>query len=197
MNEQLVRRRLENNDMFLHADVQGAPYTIIKNENIDIKNLDNSESDDTSTNDEFSEADLEEAAYIAGCYSKAWKSGVGSINVYSVSPSQISFSAPSGEYLPKGGIIVSGKRKYFNVPMQLFVGVYFDEIYAYLFVSGNETTMKMFSATYTKMNNSNSSQKKSDIAKKILSYFENSVREEENKNKLRTLTINDYIMKIP
>ncbi|MHA1992412.1 MAG: ribosome rescue protein RqcH [Candidatus Hodarchaeales archaeon] len=197
MNEQLVKKRLEDSNMFLHADVQGAPYTIIKNEKIDILTANDSESNNEEVQQGFSDLDLNEAAFIAGCYSKAWKSGLGLIEVYAVNPSQLSFSAPSGEYLPKGGIIVSGKRTYFKIPMQLYIGVNFDDTHAFLFVSGNETTIKKHTVVYTILNNSNSSQKKSEIAKKIQAYFEKMIKDSDDQVKLKTLTINDFILKIP
>ncbi|OLS27763.1 MAG: hypothetical protein HeimC3_02310 [Candidatus Heimdallarchaeota archaeon LC_3] len=197
MNEQLVRKRLEKKNIFLHADITGAPYTIVKNESIDINSRQTDENEIKDTDNDISDTDLEEAAFIAGCYSKAWKTGLGIIEVYSVDPSQISFSAPSGEYLPKGGIIVSGKRKYFKIPMKLFIGVYFDDIYAYLLISGVEQIVKEKTSSYTVLSNSNLDQKKSEIAKKIQNYFEKTIKDEENNAKLKTLTINDYVLKIP
>ena len=222
MNEQLAKRRLESKDRFLHADIPGAPYTIVKynevhmetspieetaidnleplNEpiisqklKVDSKEVSKNEPNDTEITDD----DLREAAMIAGCYSKAWKSGLGSVEVYAVDPTQISFSAPSGEYLPKGSIIISGKRQYFKIPLQLYIGVYFDDTYAYLFVTGHDPTIQKACKVYTKISSSQTDQKKSEIAKKIQNFFERSVNDEENRRKLKTLTINDYILILP
>ncbi len=105
-NESIVRKYLNENDIFMHADIHGAPVVIIKTDNR-----------------QPSEEDLSEAAVIAACYSKAWKTGVGYANVYWVKGSQVSKSPPSGEYLPKGSFMVYGKRNYLRVQLVLGIGV--------------------------------------------------------------------------
>ncbi|MHA2366135.1 MAG: ribosome rescue protein RqcH [Candidatus Hodarchaeales archaeon] len=187
-NERLIRRRLEKEDIFFHADVQGAPYTLLKVNEIDLD----------IKNQEPTNLDFLEAAIIAAVYSKAWKAGLGSTDVYSVNSDQVSFSTPSGEFLPKGGVIIRGKRHYYkNIPLKFWIGVYFDEIYAYLFVSGNEDVIKTRTITYTNMSaSSQSGEKKGETAKKIQRYFERTVQEEDLL-KLKTLTLNDYVHFIP
>ncbi len=105
-NESIVRKYLEANDIFMHADIHGAPVVIIK-----------------TGNKQPSEEDLSEAAVIAACYSKAWKTGAGYVDVYWVKGSQVSKSPPSGEYLPKGSFMVYGKRNYLRVQLILGIGV--------------------------------------------------------------------------
>lgn len=186
-NERLVRNRLAADDLFFHADVQGAPYTILK---LDDNDLDREGQEPT-------EQDMEDAARIAGIYSRAWKAGLGSVDVYSVGADQVGFSAPSGEYLPKGGVMVTGRRQYYTVATKLFVGVYFDETYAYLFASGNEDVVKDRVLVHTTFTGpSHGSEKKGELAKKMLKYFEREVSEED-KPKLKTLTLNDLVQKIP
>ncbi|MCG3109876.1 hypothetical protein L3N51_02173 [Metallosphaera sp. J1] len=105
-NESIVKRMLDDKDIFMHADIQGAPATVIKNP-IDIK-----------------EQDLADAAVLAGCYSKAWKLGLASIDVFWVYGDQVSKSPPSGEYLPKGSFMIYGKKNYIkNVRLELTIGV--------------------------------------------------------------------------
>lgn len=184
-NEQMAKRRMDEKDIFFHADVQGAPYTLLKiaeAENQDI---------------EPDEDDYLDAARIAGIYSKAWKAGLGSIDVYSALPEQLSFSAPTGEYLPKGSIFIEGKRTFYKVELKIYVGISFDDTYAYLFVSGNERSVKSRTTVYTSLNApSHGSDKKSDLAKKIIKYFEKNVSEDDLP-KLKTLTINDYVLLLP
>ena len=107
-NEALVRKYLRENDIFLHADIHGAPATILK----------------TEGNESPSEEELSDAAVIAACYSKSWKAGLGAIDVFWVRGSQVSKTPPSGEYLAKGSFMVYGKKNYIkNVPLTLAVGL--------------------------------------------------------------------------
>ncbi|MEM1657610.1 MAG: ribosome rescue protein RqcH [Candidatus Jordarchaeales archaeon] len=100
-------KKMEPNDIFFHADVHGAPVVIVKTEGKTCP-----------------ETTLKEAAQFAVSYSRAWKEGVLQADAYWVYPEQVSETPPSGEYLPKGGLIIRGKRNYFhNVPLELAVGV--------------------------------------------------------------------------
>jgi len=104
-NEAVVRRYLEDDDYFLHAEVQGAPAVVLKGK-------------------EAKEEDLREAAFLTACYSKAWKEGRGSVDVFYVKGSQVSKSPPPGQYVAKGAFIIRGKREYVrNVPLRLALGV--------------------------------------------------------------------------
>ncbi len=105
-NESIVRRLLEPNDVFMHADIHGAPVVVVKTQG-------------KTPSDE----DIREAALLAACYSKAWKQGLGYVEVYWVKGSQVSKSPPSGEYLPKGSFMVYGKRNYVRVELRLGIGV--------------------------------------------------------------------------
>lgn len=88
-NEAVVRRYLEDDDIFMHAEVQGAPAVVLKTEG-----------------KEVTEKDLREAAFLTACYSKAWKEGRGSVDVFYVKGSQVSKSPPPGQYVAKGAFII-------------------------------------------------------------------------------------------
>lgn len=106
-NELLVRRYLRPNDIFLHADIHGAPATIMRIE----KNHPN-------------EREIHEAAQFAASFSNAWKVGLYSVDVYWVYGNQVSKKAPSGEYLGKGSFMIYGKRNYIRgVKLSLAIGV--------------------------------------------------------------------------
>ncbi len=110
-NELLVRRYLGEDDIFLHADIHGAPATILKTEG--------------RAPDEH---DIEEAAQFAASYSSAWEAGLYAVDVYWVWGKQVSKKAPSGEYLGKGAFMVYGKRNYLRrVKLSLAVGYNPDE----------------------------------------------------------------------
>ena len=95
-NEQLVKKHLENTDLYYHADIHGAPHTVLK--------------------DGANSEDIEqlESAIFAGAYSSAWKNKVYSVDVYSVNSDQVSKTAASGESLGTGSFVIRGKREYFR-----------------------------------------------------------------------------------
>jgi len=106
-NIKLIRRYLEPHDIVLHADIHGASVIIVK-----------------TNKKEIDEETLKEVAVFAASYSKAWKIGLASINVYWVYGSQVSLRPPSGEYLPKGSFMIYGKKNYINnVELKLAIGV--------------------------------------------------------------------------
>jgi len=97
-NEILIKKYLEKNDLVFHADIHGAPFFVIKNPD----------------GREISEETLRETAEMAASYSKAWKKGLGSCNVYYVTPEQVSKKAPPGEYLTKGAFMIYGEKEWFR-----------------------------------------------------------------------------------
>jgi len=109
-NEIVVKKYLKENDRYAHADIQGAPSIIIKNKGINDKNI------------EISEKTLNEACIFAASFSKAWKQ-FAEAQAYWVLPEQVSKSAQSGEFVPKGAFIIRGKRNYYNCKLELAVGV--------------------------------------------------------------------------
>jgi len=104
-NEALVSHHLDKNDMVFHAEILGAPIVIVK------------------TSGKPSREALTEAAQFAASYSRAWREGLGSMSVYYVKPDQISRSAPTGEYLPKGSFFVRGKRNYVKTELKIAIGL--------------------------------------------------------------------------
>ncbi|MDK6028249.1 ribosome rescue protein RqcH [Ignisphaera sp. 4213-co] len=106
-NIYLIKRFLHDNDIVMHADIHGGSAVIVKTNN---RNID--------------EEALKEAAILAACYSKAWKMGLHSVNVFWVPGFQVSLSPPAGEYLPRGGFMVYGKKNYLNdVKLRLGIGL--------------------------------------------------------------------------
>jgi predicted ribosome quality control (RQC) complex YloA/Tae2 family protein len=101
-NEIIYKKYIEPQDIVLHADVAGAPLTVIKTQG-----------------HEPSVETLKEAAQFAGVYSSAWKRGVGTIEVYWIKPDQV--AKESG--LSKGSFMISGKRNYLRAMMRIAIGV--------------------------------------------------------------------------
>jgi len=106
-NEILIKKHVESNDLIFHADVQGAPFFVVKN----------------PSSVQVDEDTLRETAQAAASYSSAWKRGVGSCDVYQVKPEQVSKTAESGEYIPKGGFMIRGHKNWFrDTSLRLAVG---------------------------------------------------------------------------
>jgi predicted ribosome quality control (RQC) complex YloA/Tae2 family protein len=104
-NDQLVKKHLKEGDRYAHADVHGAPSTVVKE------------------GSRAGEATLREACEFALAYSKAWSAGLASGSAYWVLPEQVSKQAESGEFLPRGAFVIRGKRNYLHdLPVRIAVG---------------------------------------------------------------------------
>lgn len=108
-NELLIKKHMDDNDVYFHADIHGAPHVILKIPN----------------KEHISDTDKREAAIFAGIFSSAWKSKVFSVDVYSTSPDQVSKTANTGESLSTGAFVIRGKREYFR-KLDLTCGVGYD-----------------------------------------------------------------------
>ncbi len=105
-NREVVEKHMDDKDRYLHADIVGAPHVVVK-----------------ADSREVPESTLREAAEFAAMHSRAWREGLGSLEVYWVMPSQVSRRAPSGEYIPRGAYIIEGKRNFLKVAIEAAVGV--------------------------------------------------------------------------
>lgn len=115
-NEELVKKYMDRNDVFFHAQAHGAPITIIKTEGR-----------------EATPEALAEAAQFAVSYSSVWKAGQFSGDCYWVRPDQVSKTPESGEYVAKGAFIVRGERNYVkDVPVRAAIGIRLDEAGCYV-----------------------------------------------------------------
>ncbi len=135
-NEAVVRKHMEPGDVFMHADIRGAPATVIK----------------VRRGGGF-EKSIREAAVIAACYSKAWSMGFSEIDVYWVLGEQVSKTPPSGEYLEKGSFMIYGRKNYVrHIALNMALGV--EEVYDSLYgtyrrvIVGPEDVVKERSLVY-------------------------------------------------
>ncbi|UCC91220.1 MAG: DUF814 domain-containing protein, partial [Candidatus Aenigmatarchaeota archaeon] len=109
-NEVLVRKHSEPSDLVFHSDIQGSPFVVIK-----------------SGDSEVSDYARKEAAEFTAAYSKAWGSGLATVDVYAIRPDQVSKQPPTGEYLPKGSFMIYGQREWFrDVELKIAIGVRID-----------------------------------------------------------------------
>ncbi len=104
-NAEIVSKYLDESDLFFHVDMPGGSVVVLK--------LGGREPDEASVN---------QAATAAGVFSRAWREGLTSVDVYYVRGSQVSKHAPSGLYLPKGSFYITGKRNYVRVKLEVCVG---------------------------------------------------------------------------
>jgi predicted ribosome quality control (RQC) complex YloA/Tae2 family protein len=104
-NDQAVKKHLTSKDRYAHADVHGAPSTILKEGG-------------SATEDE-----LRELCLFALAHSKAWNAGVSEGTAYWVEPDQVTKTPDAGEFVPRGGFVIRGKRNYaHHLPLELAVG---------------------------------------------------------------------------
>jgi predicted ribosome quality control (RQC) complex YloA/Tae2 family protein len=124
-NENLAKRQMSANDIFLHASIHGAPYTLIK-----------------VPDEAPGQQTIDEAAQFAVTFSRAWQDGLSGGDAFWVNPEQVSFTPPSGEHLPAGSVMLYGTKNYVrNVSVELSVGVLLEEEYA-IPISGPPTAIE-------------------------------------------------------
>lgn len=106
-NELIVKRYMRPNDIYVHAEIQGASSVVIRN----------------PTGGEVPPKTLLEAGTMAISYSVAWDAKVVT-NAYWVRSDQVSKTAPTGEYLGTGSFMIRGKKN-FLPPCHLILGLSF------------------------------------------------------------------------
>jgi predicted ribosome quality control (RQC) complex YloA/Tae2 family protein len=172
-NEELVKKYLEPRDLFLHADVHGAPAVIVKSEGKEIP-----------------EPTLREAAQFAVSYSSIWKQGLGSGRCYWVHPSQVSKTPESGEYVPKGGFIIRGDRHYMESEARLAIGLHDDKI-----VGGPASAITRVAKMAVVLEPGKYNQ--SDVAKMVSRELLAKAREDEKKGLRTAVTVNQIAKFLP
>ena len=106
-NESVVKKYLEPNDIYLHADIHGASSTAIKLGGAQL-------------NDNL----LKESGEFAASFSSAWSMGFTSQDVFWVHPDQVSKTPEAGEFLAKGSFVIRGHRNYIRgARVKLAVGI--------------------------------------------------------------------------
>ncbi len=106
-NEAVVKKYLDNNDIYLHADIHGASSTAVK---LGGKSL----------NDTI----LKESGEFAASYSSAWSKGFSTQDVFWVYPDQVSKTPEPGEYLAKGSFVIRGNRNFIrSARVKIAIGI--------------------------------------------------------------------------
>lgn len=109
-NEMLVKKHMEKHDIFVHADIHGAPAVVIRTEGKEVP-----------------ETTIQETFDFAATYSRAWRHNAAVLNVYWVRPEQVSKTAEHGEYVTRGAFIIRGKKHTGTGVVKAAIGVKIDE----------------------------------------------------------------------
>ncbi|MFB6154607.1 MAG: ribosome rescue protein RqcH [Haloferacaceae archaeon] len=113
-NEEIVKKYMDRNDLFLHTQAHGGPATVVKATG----------PSEPARDVEIPEQSRREAAQFAVSYSSIWKEGRYADDAYLVTPDQVSKTPESGEYLEKGGFAIRGDRTYYrDVSAEVAVGI--------------------------------------------------------------------------
>jgi len=106
-NESVVKKYLEPNDIYLHADIHGASSLAIK-----------------LNGNELNDNILKESGEFAASFSSAWSKGFSSQDVFWVRPDQVSKTPEAGEFLAKGSFVIRGHRNYIRgARVKLAIGI--------------------------------------------------------------------------
>ncbi|MBW2993387.1 DUF814 domain-containing protein [Candidatus Woesearchaeota archaeon] len=105
-NEIVIKKHTEKHDIVFHTDMAGSPFFVIKTEG-----------------KKPGKATIEECAQATASWSRAWRLGVSVLDVFYVTPEQVSKKAKSGEYMPKGAFMIYGKTTYLRPELKLAVGI--------------------------------------------------------------------------
>ncbi|RMF55014.1 DUF814 domain-containing protein [Candidatus Woesearchaeota archaeon] len=104
-NEIIIKKHTNDDDIVFHTDMAGSPFFVVK-----------------TVGKKVGEATLKEAAQATASYSRAWKLGLGTSDVFYVKPSQVTKEAKAGEFMPKGAFMIKGKTTYIRPEIKLAIG---------------------------------------------------------------------------
>ncbi|MBT4111384.1 DUF814 domain-containing protein [Candidatus Woesearchaeota archaeon] len=104
-NEIIVKKHTDKDDLVFHTEMAGSPFFIVKN------------------GQSAKEETINEAAQATGVYSRAWKLGHTTADVFYVKPEQVSKEAQSGEYMSKGSFMVRGKSTFVYPRLEYAIGL--------------------------------------------------------------------------
>lgn len=100
-NDIIIRKHMQKDDLVFHTELIGSPFFLIKSEGKKIGKI-----------------SIEEAAQATASYSRAWRHGIITTDVYCITPEQVKKELG----LPKGTFMIHGKREYFKPILQLAIG---------------------------------------------------------------------------
>ncbi len=141
-NEIVIKKHTDPEDLVFHTDMAGSPFFVIKN------------------GQKAGEITLQEAAQAVGVYSRAWKLGHGTADVFYVKPEQVTKEAKAGEYISKGSFMIYGKTNYLHPKLEYAFGLVEGKVIGGPVSAIKKQTEKIVIVISGK-------EKKSDLAKKV------------------------------
>ena len=152
-NDIIIKKHADKDDIVFHTDMAGSPFFVIK-----------------ANNKKISPKTMEEAAQATASYSRAWRLGLSSLEVFYVKPEQLTKEANSGEYIAKGAFMVKGKTNYIHPMLEVAIGIK-DNI----LIGGPVNAIKTNSEKFVIIKQGK--EKTSEIAKKIKKIIGGSIDE--------------------
>ena len=108
-NDLIVRRYLKSKDLYVHADIHGAPSVIVKHPETGAATA--------------GPVTLSEAGQFSVAFSKAWRAGLASTSAFWVTSEQVSKAAASGEFVARGAWVIHGTKNLLkDLPTELGLG---------------------------------------------------------------------------
>lgn len=124
-NDQLIRRYLKAEDVYVHADVNGAASCLVKAQRRNSEDVQGPAVLDAQEKFFVTPLAIQEAGAYAVCRSRAWTAKL-ITSSYWVRAAQVSKTAPSGEFLPTGSFMIYGKKNYLPpMPLEMGFGLLF------------------------------------------------------------------------
>jgi hypothetical protein len=105
-NEVLLKKHLEPTDRVVHSEEPGSPFFLVK------------QASSAAAHDEATRA----AAQLCAAYSRAWKRGAATSDVFWVTPEQVSKTANTGEFIGKGAFMVRGEKNMLAPTVSIALG---------------------------------------------------------------------------
>ncbi|MCL2157202.1 MAG: NFACT family protein [Methanobrevibacter sp.] len=166
-NEMVVKKYLDNKDIYMHSDIHGASSIAIKTESKELE---------SNT--------LKESAIFAASFSSAWSKGYGTQDVFWVNSNQVSKTPESGEFVAKGSFIIRGHRNFIRgAILKIAIGIVDYE--GKRIMAGPVDAVKKYTDKYVVVKPGY--MKKEAVAKKIL--------HEINEDKI--ITLDDVVRVLP
>jgi len=127
-NEMIFKKHIEKGDIVLHAEIHGAPLTVVKRVEAKLPAEPKTGGFRASEDKKISEEAIKESAEFAAAYSSAWKRRLGSADVYWINPEQVSKTPPAGTSLAKGAFMIYGRKNYVrNNSLKIAIGISFGQ----------------------------------------------------------------------
>lgn len=152
-NEMILKKFTDKDDLVFHTDMAGSPFFVVK-----------CAEPAKASGKKPTEITMKEAANATAIFSRAWKLGMTTLDVFYVSPDQVSKTPNTGEYLAKGSFVIRGKSNYLSHgKMEIALGMRKNDDGSMVVISGPISTVSAQTKEYIVLEQGR--EKVSDIAK--------------------------------